>query len=82
LEENMERGFIVDQETGKNVANIRDGVVYRDDREGAKIATVREGWVYDLEGNVVGYLNGTSVTGSPGAPMPDTFAKLLKARSD
>jgi hypothetical protein len=32
-------GFIVDQETGKNVANIRDGVVYRDDREGARIGT-------------------------------------------
>jgi hypothetical protein len=77
MEKHMERGFIVDRLTGKNVANIRYGVVYRDDSEGAKVATVRDGKVYDLEGMCVGYLNGTNVTGSP---MPDTFAKLLNAR--
>jgi hypothetical protein len=30
--------FIADPETGKNVAVIRNGEVFRDDREGSKIA--------------------------------------------
>jgi hypothetical protein len=36
----MLQGYIVDPETGKVVAAIRHGEVFRDDEEGAKIATV------------------------------------------
>jgi hypothetical protein len=35
----MLQGYIVDPETGKVVAVIRHGEVFRDDEEGAKIAT-------------------------------------------
>ena len=36
----MLQGYIVDPETGKVVAVIRHGEVFRDGKEGAKIATV------------------------------------------
>jgi hypothetical protein len=37
----MLHGYIVDPETGKNVAVIRNGEVFRDDKEGvARIAIV------------------------------------------
>jgi hypothetical protein len=36
----MLHGYIIDPETGKVVAVIRHGEVFRDDEEGEKIATV------------------------------------------
>jgi hypothetical protein len=54
----MLQGYIVDPETGKVVAVIRHGEVFRDDEEGAKIATVVNANLYDLSGNFVGRLDG------------------------
>ena len=54
----MLQGYIVDPETGKVVAVIRHGEVFRDDEEGAKIATVLNADFYDLSGNLVGRLDG------------------------
>lgn len=76
----MHRDFIYDQETGKCIASIEDGVVYRDDAEGEKIATVRAGNVYNLQGELVGQLEGDHVTGMRTASMPKLFRKLLETR--
>ena len=46
----MLHGYIVDPESGKVVAVIRHGEVFRDDEEGAKIATVLNANLYDLNG--------------------------------
>ena len=54
----MLQGYIVDPETGKVVAVIRRGEVFRDDEGGAKIATVLNANLYDLSGNLVGRLDG------------------------
>ena len=54
----MLQGYIVDPESGKVVAVIRHGEVFRDDKEGAKIATVLNANLYDLSGNLVGRLDG------------------------
>jgi hypothetical protein len=45
----MARGLIADPETGRNVAIIRNGEIFRDDAGQAKIARVRDGVLYDLE---------------------------------
>ena len=55
---NMLQGYIVDPETGKVVAVIRHGEVFRDGTGGAKIATVLNANLYDLSGNLVGRLDG------------------------
>ena len=57
-QKNMLQGYIVDPETGKVVAVIRHGEVFRDDEEGAKIATVLNANLYDLSGNLVAVLIG------------------------
>ena len=54
----MLQGYIVDPETGKVVAVIRHGEVFREGKEGAKIATVLNANLYDLSGNLVGRLDG------------------------
>jgi hypothetical protein len=54
----MLQGYIVDPDTGKVVAVIRNGEVFRGDKEGAKIATVLNANLYDLSGNWVGRLDG------------------------
>jgi hypothetical protein len=54
----MLHGYIVDPETGKVVAVIRNGELFRDGKEGAKIATVLNGNLYDLTGSFVGRLDG------------------------
>jgi hypothetical protein len=58
----MAQDFICDPETGKIVAVIRDGGVFRDDREGAKLAIVLGAYLSDLKGNLVGHLQGRPVT--------------------
>ena len=73
--------FIIDQDTGKNVAVIRDGEVFRADREGAKIATVLGTYLYDLKGNLVGHMQGRDVTDTTTKSMPIPFRELLKGTS-
>jgi|HubBroStandDraft_6_1064221.scaffolds.fasta_scaffold251840_2 hypothetical protein len=73
--------FIIDQDTGKNVAVIRDGEVFRADREGAKIATVLGVYLYDLKDNLVGYLHGHHVVDARTQSMPNAFRKLLEGKS-
>jgi hypothetical protein len=53
----MLQGYIVDPDTGKNVAVIRRGEIFRNDHEGARIAIVINANLYDLSGNLVGRLN-------------------------
>jgi hypothetical protein len=50
LEGNMAQDLIADQDTGINVAIMRGGEVFRDDREGARIAIVLNDYLYDLNG--------------------------------
>jgi hypothetical protein len=74
------RESICDPETGKIVAVIRDGEVFRDDREGAKIATVLGTYVYDLNGNLVGHLQGRNVTDATTRSLPIAFRKLFEGK--
>jgi hypothetical protein len=69
--------FIADPDTGKNVAIIRDGEVFRDDTEGARIATVLGAYLYDLKGNLVGYLHRGQVIDASTQAMPVAFRRLL-----
>ena len=43
----MAQDLIADQDTGINVAIMRGGEVFRDDREGARIAIVLNDYLYD-----------------------------------
>ena len=54
----MLQGYIIDPETGKVVAEIRNGEVFLEDKDGAKIATILNANLYDLDGNLVGRLDG------------------------
>jgi hypothetical protein len=76
----MLQGYIVDPETGKVVAVIRHGEVFRDDKEG-KIATVLNDNLYDLSGNLVGRLDGQNVIDVRTWIMPAAFRKLLAGES-
>jgi hypothetical protein len=51
------RSFIFDPETRKVVALIRNGQVFRDDEEGAKVAYLVGSNLYDLSGNFLGRLS-------------------------
>jgi hypothetical protein len=74
----MLHGYIVDPETGKVVAVIRHGEVFRDDEEGAKIATVVNANLYDLSGNLVGRLDGPNAIDVRTWSMPIAFRNLLE----
>jgi hypothetical protein len=74
----MLHGYIVDPETGKNVALIRHGEVFRDDKEGARIAIVVNANLYDLSGNLVGRLDGQHVIDVRTWCMPIAFRNLLE----
>jgi hypothetical protein len=76
----MLQGYIVDPETGKVVAVIRHGEVFRDDKEG-KIATVLNDNLYDLSGNLVGRLHGQNVIDVRTWTMPAALRKLLAGES-
>jgi hypothetical protein len=54
----MLQGYIVDPESGKVVAVIRHGEVFREDKDGVKIASVVNANLYDLSGNLIGRLDG------------------------
>jgi hypothetical protein len=77
----MLHGYIIDPETGKNVAVIRHGEVFRDDKEGARIATVLNSNLYDLSGNLVGRLDGQHVIDVRTWTMPAAFRNLLAGES-
>jgi hypothetical protein len=81
LEGNMAQGLIADQDTGINVAIMRGGEVFRDDREGARIAIVLNDYLYDLNGVLVGHLNGRHVIDVNTQCMPIGFRKLLEGKS-
>jgi hypothetical protein len=74
----MLQGYIVDPETGKVVAVIRNGEVFRQDEEGAKIATVVNGNLYDLRGNFVGRLDGPQAIDVRTWTMPTAVRNFLK----
>ena len=74
----MLNGYIVDPDTGKNVAVIRHGEVFRDDKEGAKIATVLNANLYDLSGNLVGRLDGPHAIDVRTWSMPIAVRNLLE----
>jgi hypothetical protein len=74
----MLQGYIVDPETGKVVAVIRHGEVFRDDEEGAKIATVVNAYLYDLSGNFVGRLDGPHAIDVRTWSMPIAVRNFLK----
>ena len=77
----MLQGYIVDPETGKVVAVIRHGEVFRDDEEGAKIATVLNANLYDLSGNLVGRLDGPHATDVRTWSMPIAVRNLLEGKT-
>jgi hypothetical protein len=76
----MLHGCIIDPETGKNVAVIRHGEVFRDDKEGARIAIVLNANLYDLSGNLVGRLDGQHVIDVRTWSMPIAFRNLLEGK--
>jgi hypothetical protein len=66
------RSFIFDPETRKVVALIRNGQVFRDDEEGAKVAYLVGSNLYDLSGNFLGGLNAS------GRALPIGLRTLLQ----
>jgi hypothetical protein len=76
----MLQGYIVDPETGKVVAVIRHGEVFRDGKEGAKIATVLNANLYDLSGNLVGRLDGPNAIDVRTWSMPIAVRNLLEGK--
>ena len=77
----MLQGYIVDPETGKVVAVIRYGEVFREDEEGAKIATVVNANLYDLRGNWVGRLDGPHAIDVRTWSMPIGVRNLLEGET-
>ena len=72
---------IVEPKARKTVAVIRNGQVFCDDEEGAKIATVLGSYLYDLSGNLVGCLQGGQLIDPSTQSMPTAFRNLLKGSS-
>jgi hypothetical protein len=81
LEGNMAQDLIADQDTGINVAIMRGGEVFRDDREGARIAIVLNDYLYDLNGGLIGHLKGRHVIDANTRSMPIGFRKLLEGKA-
>ena len=77
----MLQGYIVDPESGKVVAVIRHGEVFRDGKEGAKIATVLNANLYDLSGNLVGRLDGPHAIDVRMWSMPLAVMNLLEGET-
>ena len=76
--ENVLFGYIVDPDTGKIVAVIRHGEVFSNDKEEARIAIVLNANLYDLNGNLVGRLDGQNVIDVRTWSMPIAFTNLLQ----
>src|SRR5580704_12499668 len=77
----MLQGYIVDPETGKVVAVIRHVEVFRDDEEGAKIATVVNAYLYDLTGSFVGRLDGPHAIDVRTWSMPIAVMNFLERQT-
>jgi hypothetical protein len=77
----MLQGYIVDPESGKVVAVIRHGEVFRDGKEGAKIATVLNANLYDLSGNLVGRLDGPHAIDVRTWSLPIAVRNLLEGET-
>jgi hypothetical protein len=77
----MLHGYIIDPDTGKNVAIIRHGEVFRDDQEGARIAIVINANLYDLSGNLVGRLDGQHMIDVSTWCMPIAFRNVLEDKA-
>jgi hypothetical protein len=71
-------GYIVDPDTGKIVAVIRYGGVFRHGKEGARIAIVINSNLYDLNGNSVGRLDEQNMIDVRTWSMPVAFRNLLQ----
>jgi hypothetical protein len=71
-------GYIVDPDTGKIVAVIRNGGVFRNGKEGARIAIVINSNLYDLNGNLVGRLDEQNMIDVRTWSMPIAFKNLLQ----
>ena len=76
--ENMLFGYIVDPDTGKIVAVIRHGEVFRNDKEGARIAVVINAKLYDLNGSLVGRLDDQNMIDVRTWSMPIAFRNVLQ----
>ena len=74
----LAQDVILDPETWKCVAVVRNGQVFRDDRDGEQIATVLGSYLYDLNGNLVGYLQDGQVIDPSTQSTPVAFSKLLQ----
>jgi hypothetical protein len=77
----MAQDLITDQDTGINVAIMRGGEVFRDDRAGARIAIVLNDYLYDLKGGLIGHLKGRHVIDANTRSMPIGFRKLLEGKA-
>jgi hypothetical protein len=77
----MLQGYIVDPETGKVVAVIRNDEIFRDGKEGAKIATVLNGNLYDLTGSFVGRLDGPHAIDVRAWSMPVAVMNFLERQT-
>jgi ATP-dependent DNA ligase len=77
----MLQGYIVDPESGKVVAVIRHGEVFRNGKEGAKIATVLNANLYDLSGNLVGRLDGPHAIDVRTWSLPIAVRNLLEGET-
>ena len=65
------RDVILDPETRKSVAIIRNGEIFLDDEDGARIAVIVGEHLYDVDGNLLGPLAVAGV-------LPLSFKNLLK----
>lgn len=74
----LAQDVILDPETRKSVAVIRNGQVFRADKEGTKIATIIGSYLYALDGNLVGYLHDGHVIDPGTHSMPVAFRSLLE----
>lgn len=71
-------GYIVDPDTGKIVAVIRHGEVFRNVKGGARIAIVLNANLYDLNGNLVGRLDNQNMIDVRTWSMTIAFRNLLQ----
>jgi hypothetical protein len=69
------KNFIFDCRTRKYVAMIRNGQVFRNDKEETRIAIFVGSTLYDVNGNFLGRLDGCSRS------LPIGFRELLEGKS-
>ena len=74
-------GYIYDPVSGKSLARIENDtdVIDVTVRDGGKIATVRDGKLYDLRGELLGHL---APLDGDRTPAPAAFKALLQKKKD